>query len=192
MRHTNNREEDQKPSSRRRFLSRSIFAAAAMTVAPGAMAEAIRKTSRDRKLSFYNLHTGEKLTTCYWSQGLYVPESLTDINHILRDFRTNEIRTISPELMDLLFAMRGKLGTQDPFHVISGYRSPATNAILRQHSEGVAKNSLHMQGLAIDIRVPGRRLIELKRVATALRGGGVGYYPASDFVHVDVGRVRYW
>jgi uncharacterized protein YcbK (DUF882 family) len=178
--------------SRRAFLRSALFAATAASMAPACWAEMGAIARPERELSFYNLHTDETLKTCYWSQGSYVPDSLAAINHVLRDFRTNEIKPISPELLDLLFEVRQRLSSRQPFHVISAYRSPATNARLRQRSEGVAKNSLHMLGQAIDVRVPGLRLLHLRDVATALRRGGVGYYPASDFVHVDVGRVRYW
>ncbi len=148
--------------------------------------------ARERALSFYNLHTGESLKTVYWAGDGYVPSSLGEINYILRDFRANEVKPIEVRLLDLLFAMRTRLETRQPFHVISGYRSPLTNALLHSRNEGVAPHSLHIEGKAIDIRVPGRELPALRRVALDLRRGGVGYYPRSDFVHVDVGRVRFW
>ncbi len=146
----------------------------------------------ERSLAFYNTHTGEQLKTVYWEQGNYLKQSLEDINFILRDFRTNQIKDIDTGLLDLLFAIRNKLETQQPFHIISGYRSPDTNAFLRAHSTDVAEHSLHLVGQAIDIRTPGRDLRVLHKTAIALKGGGVGFYPKSDFVHVDVGRVRYW
>ena len=146
----------------------------------------------ERSLAFYNTHTGEQLKIVYWEQGNYLEESLGAINHILRDPRTNEIKDIDTGLLDLLFAIRNELETQQPFHIISGYRSPDTNAFLRAHSTGIAEHSLHLVGKAIDIRTPGRELRVLHKTAVALKGGGVGYYPKSDFVHVDVGRVRYW
>lgn len=146
----------------------------------------------ERSLAFYNTHTGEQLRAVYWEQGSYLEDSLGEINHILRDHLTNEIKNIDTGLLDLLFAIRNELETQQPFHVISGYRSPDTNAFLRAHSTGVAEHSLHLVGQAIDIRTPGRDLRVLHKTAVALKGGGVGYYPKSDFVHVDVGRVRYW
>lgn len=148
--------------------------------------------ARERALSFYNLHTGESLNTVYWAGDGYVPSSLSEINYILRDFRANEVKPIEVRLLDLLFAMRTRLETREPFHVISGYRSPLTNALLHSRGEGVAPHSLHIEGKAIDIRVPGRELPALRRVALDLHRGGVGYYPRSDFVHVDVGRVRFW
>jgi len=146
----------------------------------------------EKSLSFYNTHTGEKLTTTFWAEGAYIPESLRDINHILRDHRSGMSAQMDIELFDLLYSIRSNLGSREPFQVISGYRSPTSNATLRGHSSGVAKKSLHMEGKAIDINLPGANLAELRKVAMSLKQGGVGYYPASDFVHVDVGRVRYW
>jgi uncharacterized protein YcbK (DUF882 family) len=149
----------------------------------------------DRMLSFYNIHTDERLKTQFCCEGRYVPEALSGINHILRDFRANEVKAIDTRLLDLLHRLQGELATDQAFHVISGYRSPGTNAMLRARggaNTGVASRSLHMDGKAIDIRVPGVKLAALHRAALALKGGGVGYYPASDFVHVDVGRVRTW
>jgi uncharacterized protein YcbK (DUF882 family) len=121
-----------------------------------------------------------------------VPDALATVNHFLRDFRTSEVHVIDPSLLDLLHELAGITGSTQPFQVISGYRSPATNEMLRRHSEGVAAGSLHMKGQAIDIRVAGVPLDALHRAALDLRRGGVGYYPASDFVHVDTGRVRRW
>jgi uncharacterized protein YcbK (DUF882 family) len=125
-------------------------------------------------------------------QGDYVPESLAEINHVLRDYRTDQVAAIDTRLLDLLDRVQAKLGTSQPFQVISGYRSPATNHMLSERSSGVAKHSLHMEGKAIDIRIPGIHLADLRRTGLALRSGGVGYYPASNFVHLDVGRVRTW
>jgi len=150
------------------------------------------RTDDRRRLSFHNLHTGESLDAVYWADGAYVPGALKQIDAVLRDFRTGEVHPIDRCLLDLLVRLRQSLGTSEPVHVISGYRSPRTNAMLRSHSEGVAGHSLHMEGMAIDIRVPGRALREVRAAALNLAGGGVGYYPASDFVHVDVGRVRHW
>jgi uncharacterized protein YcbK (DUF882 family) len=148
--------------------------------------------SAPRSLSFFNLHTGEAVTTTYWEGGGYNPEALRTFAKVLRDHRSNEIHPIAPGLFDLLHTLHGRLETSAPFHVISGYRSPRSNAQLAAESTGVAKHSLHMEGMAIDIRIPGIGLANLHKVAMALGGGGVGYYPSSDFVHMDVGRVRYW
>jgi uncharacterized protein YcbK (DUF882 family) len=145
-----------------------------------------------RRLSFDNLHTGERLKADYWVDGEYVPDALKTINHLLRDFRTGDIHAVEPKLLDVLSTLRGMLETEADFQVISGYRSPKTNAMLHEQSDGVAATSLHMQGMAIDIRVGGRPLARLRDAALHLSAGGVGYYPKSDFVHVDVGRVRRW
>lgn len=147
-----------------------------------------------RKLSFSNLHTGEKLNLAYWESGQYLPDALAELNHLLRDFRTGDVHAMSLQLLDLLALLHARLESAQPFSVISGYRSPLTNAMLRAEGPhpGVASNSLHMQGMAMDIRVPGRPLPALRDVALALHGGGVGFYSASDFVHVDVGRIRRW
>jgi len=154
---------------------------------------AARLAVPERVASFDNLHTGETLRTVYWAEGGYVPEALREIDHVLRDFRTDEVLSIDPALIDLLFALRREMGSTAAFGVISGYRSPATNARLQRNGGGgVATRSLHMVGKAIDIRLPGRRLRDLREAALGLRGGGVGYYPRSNFVHVDTGRVRFW
>lgn len=147
-----------------------------------------------RSLSFDNIHTGEKLKVEYWAGGGYLPDALAEVNHLLRDFRTGQVHPIAPQLLDLLNLVRSRLETVEPLSVISGYRSPVTNAMLRSEHEhsGVASQSLHMQGMAIDIRIAGRPLAALHSAALATRGGGVGYYPQSDFVHMDVGRVRFW
>jgi uncharacterized protein YcbK (DUF882 family) len=147
----------------------------------------------DRSLSFYNTHTCESVSAQYCCSGCYEPSSLAKINHILRDHRTGETKEIDVVLLDLLFALAQKVGAEEGvFHVISGYRSPRTNDFLRERGRGVAAKSLHLTGKAIDIRLPGVRLRDLYRAALSLRGGGVGIYTKSDFIHVDVGRVRSW
>lgn len=178
--------------SRRQFLAFGAATAVAGVLPAPIYGYARDMTSAERSLAFYNTHTGEHLSTVYWLQGSYLSESLTDIDHILRDHRTNEVKKIDKRLLDLLFSIQTNLESSQPFHVISGYRSAETNTLLRSRSSGIAKTSLHMIGEAIDFRVPGRALNLLREVALALRAGGVGYYPQSDFVHVDVGRVRYW
>jgi len=147
-----------------------------------------------RWLAFDNLHTGEKLKIEYWAEGQYLQDALAQVNHVLRDFRSGDVHPIAPRLLDLLSVLRARLETTEPVSVISAYRSPKTNAMLRGEHEhsGVASKSLHMQGMAIDIRIAGRSLAALHTAALAQRVGGVGYYPQSDFVHVDVGRVRTW
>ena len=147
----------------------------------------------ERHLSFSSLHTGENLDVTYWAEGKYQADALTEVNHILRDWRVDEVYPIKPELLDLLFDLRSNLRTPRPLEIISAYRSPTTNKALRKRSNGgVAKKSLHMQGMTIDIRIPGCKLSDVRRAAIAMRRGGVGYYPSSGFVHVDIGRVRRW
>lgn len=149
-------------------------------------------TPTSRSLAFQHLHTGEKLNLTYWANGTHIPGALEEINHLLRDFRTAESWPIDPRLLDLLHRLRQTLDTTEPFHIISGYRSPATNKKLAGKSSGVARRSLHMKGQAIDVRLPGRRLRAVHKAAVAQKSGGVGMYPKSNFVHLDVGRVRYW
>ena len=140
-------------------------------------------------------HTREKMSIAYALNGQYQADALAKLNHLLRDFRTNEKKPIDPKLFDLLHELSATLGTDAPFHIISGYRSPVTNSMLRQRGgshTGVATQSLHMVGKAIDIRLPDVKLKNLREAAASLKRGGVGYYPSSNFVHVDTGRVRYW
>jgi uncharacterized protein YcbK (DUF882 family) len=146
----------------------------------------------DRELAFYNTHTGESEAVAYCRSGCLQPASLERIDHILRDHRTGETKDIDVRLLDLLHRLARAVAADGPFHVISGYRSSKTNAFLRTHGGGVAANSLHLLGQAIDIRLPGLKLRALYKAAVDLRAGGVGIYPASDFIHVDVGRVRTW
>ena len=177
--------------SRRRFLTIGALTAAQLLVPAVAMART-RVRLRRRTLKFYNLHTGESLKTTYWENGSYNPEELDRVNYILRDFRANEIKPIDPALLDLLSKIQTRLGTSESFQIISGYRSPLTNAMLHSNSEGVAVHSLHIDGKAIDICVPGRSLAQVRGAALAMKSGGVGYYPRTGFVHVDTGRVRWW
>jgi L,D-transpeptidase ErfK/SrfK len=183
---------DDKTLTRRRFVKIGALSLASLWLPGRALAGFRVPGAQERSLSFYNLHTGESLKAAYWEKGRYLPDALREIWYVLRDFRTGEIKPIDSRLLDLLAALRARLDTREPFDVISGYRSPATNAMLAAHSRGVSPRSLHMRGQAIDIRVPGRALSAVHGAAVSLRGGGVGYYPRPDFVHVDVGRVRYW
>jgi uncharacterized protein YcbK (DUF882 family) len=183
---------------RRAFLGIGAAAAAAALVPSRAQAATRAATGAkapERVLSFFNTHTGERLKAAYCTGGAYQPDALRDLNYILRDFRANEIKPIDPRVFDLLSELGGTLETDQPFHIISGYRSPQTNAMLRErggNATGVASHSLHMVGQAIDIRVPGVQLENLRNAAKSLKIGGVGFYPDLYFVHVDVGRVRYW
>ncbi len=145
-----------------------------------------------RRAYLHNLHTGEMLDAVYYENGRYVPGVLAEANHILRDWRTGQQHFIHPRLFDLLHDIRAKLETRRPFQILSGYRSPATNAMLHAHSEQVASRSQHLLGRALDITVEGVNLAHLHNAALSLKAGGVGYYPDNGFVHVDVGRVRRW
>jgi len=146
----------------------------------------------ERKLSFYNTHTGESLNTVYYAMGSYLKESLHDINYIMRDHRTGEETLIDRGLLDMLYELSVNLERKEPFHIISGYRSPESNSYLRTLSSKVAKKSLHLSGKAVDVRIPGRDLDIVRAGATSLKCGGVGYYPASDFIHLDTGPFRHW
>ena len=171
---------------------RSILKYAAGAVATLVLPTPAFSGARSRSLALYNLHTGEELSTAYWEEGRYIQESLADINRLLRDYRNGEILPIALGLLDTLCELRTALDSKEPFEIISGYRSPATNAKLQREGHGVATNSLHTKGMAADVRLRGRSLRVLHRAALSLKAGGVGYYPESQFVHVDIGRVRTW
>ena len=178
---------------RRREVLRLAALAATLPWARRLAATPPPTTTEDaRALAFRNLHTGEAVDVVYRVDGRLDPEALREIDWVLRDFRTGEARQIDRRLLDLLWRLRSALDTEEPYEVISGYRSPATNAMLRRAGRGVARGSLHVRAMAIDVRIPDRPLPAVRDAALGLRLGGVGYYPASGFVHVDVGRVRVW
>lgn len=193
---------------RRRFMQAGAAAAAVMAFpsrlkavsppppAAAPMAANAAPAKATRALSFVHTHTAEKLSIQYCCDGRYDAEALAKLNRLLRDFRTGEVKPIDPKLFDLLHELSSELGTEDmPFHIISGYRSPFTNSMLQKRGgahTGVASRSLHMVGKAMDIRLPDVKLKSLREAAASLKRGGVGYYPSSNFVHVDTGRVRYW
>ncbi len=173
---------------RRRFLAAAGAGSALLLPAGAACAQALET----RSLSFVHTHTGEKLSAVYFQSGSYVPAALDRINHLLRDFRTGEVHAIDPRVLDILFDLHGMTGREGPYEVISGYRSPQTNAALRRRSSGVAEHSQHMEGRAVDVRLGGFPTMRLYELARQMARGGVGFYPKSDFVHVDCGRVRFW
>ena len=144
-----------------------------------------------RSITLKNIHTDEKLEAIYWDKGAYVPDALDAVNKVLRDFRTGDIHPIDPQLLDAITEVRARIGSKAPFQVISGYRSPKTNAMLREQSAEVAQHSFHMEGKAIDIVLEDVELDRVRQAALSLGRGGVGYYPAR-FVHLDVGPVRQW
>jgi uncharacterized protein YcbK (DUF882 family) len=173
-------------------VNRRIFlgAALAATTTPSF---ARRISEQPRTLSFHHLHTEERLTLTYRKGEHYQRSALTRLNQFLRDFRTGDITTIDPKLFDLLFDLKQAIGHNDGvFEIVSGYRSPRTNDMLRRTSGGVAKRSLHMSGQAIDIRLSETPTRRVRDAARQLARGGVGYYSRSDFVHLDTGNVRTW
>jgi uncharacterized protein YcbK (DUF882 family) len=189
---------------RRRLLELGLGAGFALAPAL-AMAQAIdydqlgiQPLARDpvstapRAITLKNLHTDESLDAVYWENGDYVPDALQAVNQVLRDFRTEEVHPISPALLDVLTDLRTAVGSSQPFQVLSGYRSAETNAMLRERSAEVAQHSLHMDGLAIDLYLDDVDVYRLHMAALDLSRGGVGYYPVTRFIHVDVGPVRHW
>ena len=177
---------------RRCFLKLGVLSAVASMFPRLGSADVHKTISPTRTLSFYNVHTQESLEITYWEKGKYLGASLRKINYIFRDYRAEEIKTIDHRVLDLLYCMKLKIRTHDPFHVVSAYRSPKTNAMLRRKGQGTAKNSYHMYGKAVDIRLPRFSLPFLRKTALELKGGGVGYYARSNFIHVDTGPCRYW
>lgn len=172
---------------RRKFLRTSTLVLP-MAVLPGfAMA-----SSQPRQLRFAHMHTGEKLDVVYHENGHYLPDALDQVNYLLRDFRSDEVFAMDPALLDFLHDSQQRLGSTGRFEIISGYRSPATNEMLRKRGGGVARNSQHLKGKAIDVRLRGIATADLRQASLELGRGGVGYYPKSDFVHLDTGRVRWW
>jgi len=173
--------------SRRRLLG---VAAAVTTV--GLITPAPAISYAPRSISLYNTHTGEWLRTVYWADGHYIRDAVRDINWILRDHHTDEMRPMDAGVLDVLGMLREQLDTPDPFLVVSGYRSPTTNMRLYLRGEGVAKHSYHIKGMAVDLRSERRSLEQVREAALSLQCGGVGYYPRSGFVHVDCGPIRRW
>lgn len=180
-------------TTRRDFLKLAA-GSAIMTMAPAAFARTIllEPEEGERILRFQNIHTGEKLSATYWADGNYITDEIAAIDHVLRDHRSKEVMAMDHNLYDLLYTLQQQVEKPGTFQVISGYRSPTSNAKLRSGSKGVAKRSLHMRGKAIDIRLPGVELKHLRQAALNMRAGGVGYYPKSNFIHVDTGRPRFW
>jgi uncharacterized protein YcbK (DUF882 family) len=179
------------------YMNRRIFlhSAAAITgsaIAPTAFANKISGFEVDKELHLYNIHTGEFVKTTFYNEGQYNQQGLNQLDHLLRDHRSGESTLISRTLLDDIPTVQQLFKPNQAIEIISGYRSPKTNEKLRAMGHGVAKRSLHMQGKAIDIRIPGINLRQVRKAALALKSGGVGYYPKSGFIHLDVGRVRQW
>ncbi|QOL50309.1 DUF882 domain-containing protein [Massilia litorea] len=177
-------------NQRRSFLKSSVVLASAIGMP--VLAKAAQPAPAERTLRLYNTHTGESLRSVFWAEGQFIPDALKDINKLLRDHRNDKIAEMDPKLIVLLNEVSEKFGDNQVLHIISGYRSPESNAKLAAASSGVATHSMHMDGKAIDIRMPGKDLAQLHKAAMSMKAGGVGYYPDSQFVHMDTGRVRYW
>lgn len=172
--------------NRRHFIGLALSAAAMPALAA-------RYSHRLRILSFHHRHTGEKVKVAYRIGNFYQRDALQTLNNFMRDFRTDEVAALDPKLYDLLYDLNRRLGyPRGPIEILSAYRSPRTNAMLRRTSRRVARNSLHMQGKAVDIRFPGTSARWVRDSAVSLNRGGVGFYPRFDFVHVDTGEIRRW
>jgi uncharacterized protein YcbK (DUF882 family) len=179
-------------ADRRTFLKRGLLFTAALGFWTPTLATPALAAMKGRQVRLANVHTGEKFTGEYWYDGKYAPDAFRSIKRLMRDYRSNEIFPIDPRLMDVLFVLQHRLHNFKAVDVYSGYRSPSTNAMLRRSSHGVARASLHMQGQAVDLAMPGTRLSKVRDAAVGLRAGGVGFYPSSSFIHIDTGRVRSW
>lgn len=183
-------EDQARGLTRRRFLGGMLTAGLALGAHP---VLASLPPNKPRLISFENLHTGEKLRNVpYWEGGRYQADAMQSINHILRDFRTGDVHPMDTQLIDLIHMVHRRVGSHQPYQIISGYRSPKTNALLHSGSDGVAKKSMHMEGKAIDVRLSDRGVKDIQTAGLQLSRGGVGYYPDSNFVHLDTGRVRKW
>jgi len=178
--------------NRRAFLKIGVLSAVSSLFPMSAVASVHRFFTPKRRLCFYNTHTDERLEVCYYTQGRYQTSALRKINYIFRDHYSGKVKPIHKDLIDFLHGISKTIGHDVPFHIVSGYRTPKTNAMLRRKSRSVAKNSLHMQGKAADIRIPGYNTKRLRNICMKMQAGGVGYYPGSDFVHVDSGNIRCW
>ena len=180
-------------TSRRRLLG--AFAGMATVAAAPAYSNVfgfLKGAGDVRRISMYSQRTGEMMDTIYWIEGKYIPEALHEVNWFMRDWRTDETINYDPRNIDIIAAAHRLLETDEPFMMLSGYRSPQTNAMLRSRSRGVAKNALHMRGQAADLRLASRSVNQMAKAAAACRAGGVGRYSGSNFVHMDCGPVRVW
>ncbi|WP_424943188.1 YcbK family protein [Aliiroseovarius crassostreae] len=170
------------------------FAATAVSAAPmyANAAGFLRGGGDVRRIAMYSGRTGESINMIYWVEGKYIKESLKEINHFMRDWRVDRAIKMDTRTIDIMAAAHGLMDAREPYMMLSGYRSPQTNAMLRRKSRGVAKNSLHMKGMAADLRLKTRSVNQMFKAAAACRGGGVGRYSGSNFVHMDCGTVRTW
>jgi uncharacterized protein YcbK (DUF882 family) len=179
--------------SRRRFLKGLAYGSLMAMGSPKfVQAASLGLINHTKSLSLEHHHTGENLNLTYYEQGSYIHGALEEISYFLRDYHNDQVHRVDPKLLDQLHEVKLLLGVNKPFHILSGYRSPSTNASLRRHSRGVANHSLHMEGRAVDIRIEGVSTKTIRRAALKVQRGGIGYYPNSDFVHLDTGEMRTW
>lgn len=183
---------DKVSAGRRGFLKNAVGASLIGFGFPHLAEAAIKRLPGHKTLAFENIATGDTLKLTYFERGSYLEDALREIDHVFRDSHTGDTHPIDTALLDQLYDLKLLLGIRRPYHIVSAYRSPFTNALLRKRSGGVAKNSFHMQGRAIDIRIEGVSTQTIRQAALSMRRGGVGYYPHSDFVHVDTGPFRTW
>lgn len=182
---------DAQEYSRRSFL-KILACSSVLALGTPKFAHAAFSGFAYKNLSLEHHHTGDSLNITYYENGQYIDGALAEINHFFRDYHNNLTHNVDPGLLDQLHDVKLLLGSKKPFHVVSGYRSPETNANLRRHQRGVAKHSLHMEGRAVDIRIEGVNVRTIRDAALTLQRGGVGYYPSDNFVHLDTGEQRVW
>ena len=178
--------------SRRRFLKGLAYGSLLAMGSPKIAQAAFSPFTTHKTLSLAHHHTGDNLSLTYYEQGRYIHSALEEISYFLRDYHNDAVHSVDPALLDQLYDVKLLLGVNKPFHIVSGYRSPQTNASLRRHNRGVARQSLHMEGRAVDIRMEGVSSKTIRDAALALQRGGVGFYPSSNFVHLDTGDLRTW
>ena len=178
--------------SRRGFLKLAAYGSLAAVGTPKIVQAAFSGFTAHKTLALEHHHTGETLKLTYFEQGRYIAGALDEISYFLRDYHNDAVHSVDTALLDQLHDVKLLLGVNKPFHIVSGYRSPGTNASLRRHHRGVAKHSLHMEGRAVDIRMEGVSAKAIRTAALSLNRGGVGYYPSSNFVHLDTGELRTW
>jgi len=190
---TNQNSTELKTTLTRRHLL-GAFAATAVTAAPiyANAAGFLRGGGDVRRIAMYSGRTGESINMIYWIEGKYIKSALKEVNHFMRDWRVDQSIKIDTRTIDIMAAAHGLMDAREPYIMLSGYRSPKTNAMLRSRSRGVAKNSLHMKGQAADLRLKSRSVGQIFKAAVACNGGGVGKYSGSNFVHMDCGVVRSW
>lgn len=178
--------------TRRSLLA--AFAATAVTAAPtfANAAGFLRGGGDIRRIRMYSGRTGERIDMIYWIDGEYIKDAVKEVNHFMRDWRTDQTKSIDLRTVDIMAAAHNLMDVNEPYMLLSGYRSPQTNAMLRSRSRGVAKNSLHMSGQAADLRLASRSVNQMAKAASACHAGGVGRYSRSNFVHMDCGVVRTW